>query len=258
MSNHFGALLAVGDWDAADRVSAAALRANTANRPHHALISRAEIEIGRGDFEAARAPTSKPRSPPCARTSAACCATTPSPSSWPCGKAAGRTPPRPCARACARARSRDAALYRVQLSAHGLRAQAELATLARVGGDAGPLRGHLARARGLLTAARRAAEEAAAVTPNAGGWRALAEAEYARARGDASPDAWSEAAAAWERLERPPHRGVLPLATGRGARRRRRRPERPVARGPRRGGADRGPTAAARAGAARRARAARS
>ena len=46
--------------------------------------------------------------------------------------------------------------------------------------------------------------EAAAVTPNAAGWRALAEAEYERARGPARPDAWSEAAAAWERLERPP------------------------------------------------------
>ena len=51
--------------------------------------------------------------------------------------------------------------------------------------------------------------------------------------------------------------GVLPLASGRGARRRRRRRERPAARGLRGGGADRGPAAAARAGAARRPRAAR-
>ena len=42
------------------------------------------------------------------------------------------------------------------------------------------------------------------MTPNADGWRALAEAEYGRARGAARPDAWSEAAAVWERLERPP------------------------------------------------------
>ena len=39
----------------ADRVSAAALRANTANWPHLALIKRAELEAGRGDFDAARA-----------------------------------------------------------------------------------------------------------------------------------------------------------------------------------------------------------
>ena len=60
------------------------------------------------------------------------------------------------------------------------------------------------RADELLAAARRAAAEAAAVTPNAAGWRALAEAEYERARGVARPEAWSEAAATWERLERPP------------------------------------------------------
>jgi hypothetical protein len=39
-----------------------------------------------------------------------------------------------------RARARDAALFRVRLCAQGLRAQAELATLARVAGDTGPLR----------------------------------------------------------------------------------------------------------------------
>ena len=36
------------------------------------------------------------------------------------------------------------------------------------------------------------------------GWLALAEAEYARAGGAARPEAWSEAATAWDRLERPP------------------------------------------------------
>jgi hypothetical protein len=42
------------------------------------------------------------------------------------------------------------------------------------------------------------------VTPNADGWRALAEAEYERACGEARPEAWSEAATAWARLQRPP------------------------------------------------------
>ena len=55
-----------------------------------------------------------------------------------------------------------------------------------------------------IAVARRAAAEASAVTPNAGGWLALAEAEYERARGVARPESWSEAAATWERLERPP------------------------------------------------------
>jgi hypothetical protein len=102
------------------------------------------------------------------------------------------------------ARARDAAHYRVQLCAEGLRAQAELATLARDRGDADALHGHLARARELRAAARLAATEAAPVTPNATGWRALAEAEHRRARGIDRPDAWSEAAAKWDQLQRPP------------------------------------------------------
>jgi DNA-binding NarL/FixJ family response regulator len=104
----------------------------------------------------------------------------------------------------ARARSREAALIRVRLCAQGLRAQAELAALARARRDADALRHRLGEARKLLAAARRAAVEAAAGTPNAAGWRALAEAEYERARGEARPEAWSEAAATWEQLERPP------------------------------------------------------
>jgi hypothetical protein len=56
----------------------------------------------------------------------------------------------------------------------------------------------------LLTAARPAAGEAKAVTPNAAGWRALAEGESARARDLARPEAWSNTAAIWEQLERAP------------------------------------------------------
>src|SRR5262249_58224060 len=69
----------------------------------------------------------------------------------------------------ARAHSRDAANIRVQLAAQGLRAQAELAALARAHGDDDDLRDVLARARKLLAAARRAAKEAARVTPYAAG-----------------------------------------------------------------------------------------
>ncbi len=58
----------------------------------------------------------------------------------------------------------------------------------------------------LIAAARLAAEKAAPVTPNSGGWLALAEAEYQRARGVARPDLWAEAVDGWTRLDR------LPLA----------------------------------------------
>ena len=47
--------MASGEWDKADRVSAAAVRAITANYPHMRLIARGDLETGRGDFDAARA-----------------------------------------------------------------------------------------------------------------------------------------------------------------------------------------------------------
>ena len=119
----------------------------------------------------------------------------------------------------------------------------------------------LARARKLIAAARRAAAEASAVTPNAAGWLALAEAEYERARGVARPESWSEAAAAWDRLERPPlaaycrwREAEALVAAGRLAH----RGERAAPGGTRRRGSDRSEAPAARARAARPTRAARS
>jgi DNA-binding CsgD family transcriptional regulator len=106
--------------------------------------------------------------------------------------------------ALAGARSGQAAQLRVWFCAKGLRAQAELAALARGRRDAGAAGAWLARAGELIAVARDAATEAAAVTPNAAGWLALAEAEHHRARGGARPELWADAADGWERLERPP------------------------------------------------------
>jgi hypothetical protein len=203
LSNQVEALLAIGEWDDADRVSAAALRANTANWPHNALVSRAHLEICRGDFVHGRA-----------HLEAALAGVREDVRAWldydPIAVELALWERRweDAAEAVRdgleRARPRDAALYRVRLCAQGLRAQAELASLARARDNAVALDGQLGRARKLLTAARRAAADAAAVTPNAAGWRALAEAEYERAHGEARPEAWSRAAAAWEELDRPP------------------------------------------------------
>ena len=96
------------------------------------------------------------------------------------------------------------AQLRVWLCTKGLRAQAELAAIARARRDAEAGRTWLGRSGQLITVARRAAAEASPVTPNAGGWLALAEAEYERAHHVARPGSWSQAATAWERLERPP------------------------------------------------------
>jgi DNA-binding CsgD family transcriptional regulator len=162
---------------------------------------RASVEVGRGDFDAARvhlqaaAPTVR-EDPDVAYYDAYLVELALWERRWVDADEAVRE-------GVARARSRDMAQLRVWLCAKGLRAQAELAALARDRRD-GDADDWLGRARKLLATARRAAAEAAAVTPNAAGWLALAEAEHERACGEARPEAWSTAAATWERLERPP------------------------------------------------------
>jgi DNA-binding CsgD family transcriptional regulator len=196
------ALVAIGEWDQADRISAAALRAMTATQPHYSLIFRASLEVGRGDFDAARAhlqaaaPTLH-LDPDVATYHAYLAELALWERRWTDADEAVRE-------GVARARSRDMAQLRGWLCAKGLRAQAELAALARARRDEGAVRDRLTRARKLLTTARRAAAEAAAVTPNAAGWLALAEAEHQRANGAARPELWAGAADTWQRLERPP------------------------------------------------------
>ena len=210
-------------------LSAAALRAITANYPHMRLIIRADA---RGRPRRLRRRAGAPRRRArhrCARTARLAiydvfvAELALWERRWTDADAAVRD-------GLARARPREAAQIRVRLCAKGLRAQAELAALARARRDADAVRDRLGRARKLLVAARRAAAEAAAVTPNAAGWRALAEAEYERARGVARPELWSERRDSWERLERPPlaaycrwRQAEALVAAGAAARRRERR-----------------------------------
>ena len=200
--NQVEALLAIGDWDEAERLSAAALRGITSSFRSSLLTVRAEVEIGRGELDAARAHLEAADSGlfeyrvlglyDCYRADLAVWERR-----WTDAAAA-------IDEGLARARRREAAQIRVQLCATGLRAQAELTALARARRDGDALRGWLDRARGLLGIARAAAADAAPTTPNAVGWLTLAEAEYERASGVARPESWSAAAAAWDELERPP------------------------------------------------------
>ena len=204
VANQIEALVAIGEWDEADRAQRRrAPRASPrASRTCSSCI-RADVEIGRGDFDAARAHLD-------------------------------------AARATLR-EDRGLGVYDVYLAELALwerrwtDAEAAVATAwrgrtparggpdprlalrqgaARTGGAGGARarppgrrrRPRLARPRAesCSATARRAAAEASAITPNAAGWLALAEAEYERARGVGAPESWSEAAATWERLERPP------------------------------------------------------
>jgi tetratricopeptide (TPR) repeat protein len=202
-ANQVEALVAAGEWDEADRVSAVALRANTANWPHYALGSRAEIEVGRGEFVAARThlDAALPSVREDVRGSFYHDPVIVELALWEDRFTDADEAVR---EGLALAHADDAALYRVRFCAQGLRAQAGLAALARGRDDSDALAEHLDRARTLLDTAQSAAAQAASVTPNAAGWRLLAEGEYARACDVAVPETWSEAAATWEQLERPP------------------------------------------------------
>ena len=203
VSNQIEALLAIGDWDEADTLSAAALRAMTDNFPYLLLMFRADLEIGRGDFEAARAHL-EAAAPTLREDLAAVDYHDAFVSELALWERRWADADKAICEGVARMRSRDIAHIHVWLCAKGLRAQAELAAFARARRDADAVRHWLAQARKLSAVARRAAADASEITPNAVGWLALAEAEYERARGVARPELWSEAAAAWDRLERPP------------------------------------------------------
>src|SRR4029453_3334083 len=93
--------------------------------------------------------------------------------------------------------TQNMAQLQVWLCAKALRAGAELAALARARRDNDAERRWLGQTSALLTTARRAADHAVNITPNAAGWLALAEAEHERARGVARPDLWATCAETW-------------------------------------------------------------
>jgi DNA-binding CsgD family transcriptional regulator/tetratricopeptide (TPR) repeat protein len=202
VANQIEALVAIGDWDEAERLSAAALRNTTSSFRHGLMLVRGDIEIGRGEFDAARAHldaagTAVWEYVELGLHDARVAELALWERRWVDAEAAVDA-------GLARARRDEAAPIRIELCAKGLRAIAELAALARARRDADAVRHWLTRARSLLTSARRAAADAVAITPNADGWLTLAEAEYQRGGGSPRPELWSGAAQTWDRLERPP------------------------------------------------------
>jgi hypothetical protein len=171
-------LLAMGEWDEADSLSAAAVRAITANYPH-ALLTAPFSSLA-AVTSTKRGLTSKPRVPPCARTATWRSRRVHRESAlwerrWTDADEAVRDGP---ARVPARDRPRPTPSARTAHAGGAGRA-------ARPSGQRRcPRPARCAREPGRRR--RAAAAEAATVTPNAAGWLAPAEAEYQRAR--ASPD----------------------------------------------------------------------
>ena len=199
-ANAVEALFAIGEWAEADRLSAAALRSIPDSFRPFLCLFRVALELGRGEIEPAREHL---RDALPAR-----------------GQDRGQgiyeilvaelalceyrwmDADRAVDSALAMVRSGHAQQLRVWYCAKGLRAQAELAALARARRDADAVGRSCERSRELITMAREA--EACATTPNAAAWLALAEAEYARACDAQRPELWSAAAAALDRVERGP------------------------------------------------------
>ena len=203
VSNQIEALFAIGDWDEAERLSAAALRGITSNFPYSLLIIRAEVEIGRGEFDAARAHLeaasatlrqdravrplrrlprrARPVGAPLDRRGHSRPAT-----AWP--RRASAKPRRSASGLCAK----------------GLRAQAELAALARARRDAGAVHNWLTRARNSSPppAARPRKPRRSRRTPRAGSpWPRPSTRVPTAPPG---PSHGHRQQTSWERLERPP------------------------------------------------------
>jgi DNA-binding CsgD family transcriptional regulator len=200
VSNRVEALLAVGAWEEAEAVSATALRRLAASFQDALFVLCAELELGRGRFDAAHAHLDAAHAcAPRGRALATYCSCLAELTLW---ERRWRQAQQAVDEGLQHTRVPDDAETRSRLCAQGLRAQAELAARARAHRDDNAVAAASIRAAGLIEQARQAT--AGAVTPNATGWLALADAEYARATGIDTPALWSFAAARWDRLARQP------------------------------------------------------
>ena len=194
------ALLEAGDWSRADEILDAALSPEGTYWSHYPHLLRAQLAIGRGELTAARqqleAGAQGAREPTSAARHARLTAEL---ALWEgrAGHAARAV------EAGLRGPKTGAGFQRIRLAAIGVQAAAECRQLASIGRDAAAVDSARRLARRLLAEARRCAEEVAAVNPDAGAWRAVAEAEHSRVEDRPSPERWQAAVTAWDELERP-------------------------------------------------------
>ena len=159
LSNRIEALLIIGDWDAADTESAAALRSITGSFPYMLLMNRADLEMGRGDFEAARTHLDLARAT--LREDHGLGVYEVYQAELALWQRRWTDAVRLVDDALARAPGLERAQLRVWFCAKGLRAHAELAALSSASRDARGVRAWRQEADRLLTIAHDAARESA-------------------------------------------------------------------------------------------------
>jgi DNA-binding CsgD family transcriptional regulator/tetratricopeptide (TPR) repeat protein len=203
-SNATQALLALGRWEQAERVSRQALETGTDDATSvYLLLDRAALELGRGDLDAAQARLQAARrllsgSIPQAQNAGPLFAGLAELALWrgDLDQARGLVAEAvPLVAANPR--------YAAPLYALGLRVEADRAELARAR-HPGQLAPDDATATTLLERVRDAAEgPAGAGLPELAAWDSLGLAEQTRQQGPSDPAAWAAAAAIWERLGQP-------------------------------------------------------
>jgi DNA-binding CsgD family transcriptional regulator len=193
-ANAVQALLEQGEWDRAEALLDDALPIGGSYFPLYENVLRAQLALGRGDVTRRHleACVSRARSP---ETAAWYLSLVAELAVWE-----GRPE---AADAVDDALSAAASFQRPRLYALGVRAEVERVQLAAVRRDTVAVDGARERARLLVRDARRAAREAAAVTPDAAAWLRVAEAEHGRAEGRPRAEAWQAAVAVWDELGRP-------------------------------------------------------
>jgi DNA-binding CsgD family transcriptional regulator/tetratricopeptide (TPR) repeat protein len=192
-------LLEIGDWARAEDLLDGALRPGLRFWSHYPRLLRAQLAMGRGDLaeaerhlEAGSHAVQEPTSATRYRRLAAELAL------W-----RGQPDAALAAVEEGLAAADTAIVHRVRYAALGLWAYAEQVVLAALRRDQATVDTARARADVLLADAGRASGLAAAVTPDATAWQAVADAEWSRVAGRCDPGRWSLAAAAWQKLARP-------------------------------------------------------
>ncbi|MFG1626711.1 AAA family ATPase [Kribbella sp. NPDC049227] len=200
-SNAAEALLGLGDWTRAEEVLDAALHLTSSFRPEGVHLIRAELELRRGEFAVARQHLEA--AGPAAlepQLTAAYSGLVAELALWE------RRPEDAASVVDAELRLESPGEVKIReprLCALAIQAETDRAQLAAVRRDTAGVDDARRRAKHLLELARHSAADAAAVTLDAAGWLAIAEAEHSRVEGCSQPALWGAASAAWDQLERP-------------------------------------------------------